>query len=638
MDCLRPSAPLDAGFPSSEQFLRGRLLGGRYLIEQMIGAGAMGRVYRARHVGLGRACAVKIIRERIASPPSGGAPPRESTTLRSAPSRRAGAPCRSAIGAGARARTGARSRSGSAPEGDAVLRFHIEALAASRLDHPNIVRVLDFGCEPADPRGADAGGSDAEAPSLWYLVTEHLDGEDLIDLLNAEPVLPAERILSIMRQLCSALQHAHDAGVIHRDVKPENIRLVPRRGDDGEPFEQVKLLDFGTARLLHDDLTGALSGARLLGVPDEDGAGLVIGTPAYMSPEQAAGQAVDARSDIYACGVLLFEMATGRLPFERPTPVALAAAHVECPPPWPSAFNEAIDPDLEALILQCLRKDPEDRPQSARALREALGHIAQRRARDGAAGHAPANLHRTLARSARAEPAPASRRARSTDGVTTGQAAYAASTPHASTWVGHRPSSRPAAGAPPERPCAPPPGAARPTSSASTWVGHRASSYPPAALAERALPCAPGGAPASAARPSASLAPAHPRRPLDVDEQPAPFMLLRARLSAGRRSQAGARRRHRRRFSPLVVGTIAATILGGTLCLLLGAAGAARAPCTAPPPAHAGAAPPAGASHGDAPGHGGPADTAGAPASERPAPVAIPSRLEADEEPSDGGD
>ncbi|WP_438021000.1 serine/threonine-protein kinase [Sorangium sp. So ce315] len=586
MDCLRSSAPLDAGLPSSERLLRGRLLGGRYLVEQMIGAGAMGRVYRARHVGLGRACAVKIIRERAASPRARGeAGERASTTRSSSPPR--GMDVGGSSGVGERPRSDARSRSGGALAGDAVRRFHVEALAASRLDHPNIVRVLDFGCEPSCPRGAlVAGAGEAPPASLWYLVTEHLDGEDLIDLLNASPILPTERVIAIMRPLCSALQHAHDAGVIHRDVKPENIRLVPRVGDDGEPFEQVKLLDFGTAKLLHDDPSGALSGAPLLAVPDEDGGRLVIGTPAYMSPEQAAGQPVDARSDIYACGVLLFEMATGRLPFERPTPVALAAAHVEAPPPRPSALHPAIDPDLEALILQCLRKNPDDRPQSARALREALGYIALRRAR-GAAEEA-----------ATARGAAASRPAGAT------------------TWVGYRGSSRP--GSAPQDQQSSSPSARRGASSAPTWVGHRSASSLPAPLAELAAPPEPAGppptseapAPAAASLPTsaatplpasaaplpASAAPSPPvtiappspdpgggHRSPKLDAALAPLVLLRARLSGGLRSQSGLRRR-RRRLAPVVLGTVAATVLGGALSLLFSAAGAAFAPLNPPPP------------------------------------------------------
>ncbi|XYI03478.1 serine/threonine-protein kinase [Sorangium sp. So ce1128] len=595
MDCLRSSAPLDAGLPSSERFLRGRLLGGRYLVEQMIGAGAMGRVYRARHVGLGRACAVKIIRERAASPRARGeVSHRACTTRGSAAPRRMDLDPRGSSGVSERSRTDERSRSGGALAGDAVRRFHVEALAASRLDHPNIVRVLDFGCEPAEALGA--GGGSAAPPSLWYLVTEHLDGEDLIDLLNAEPILPAERIVAIMRQLCAALQHAHDAGVIHRDVKPENIRLVPRVGDDGAPIEQVKLLDFGTAKLLHDDGPGALAGAPRLAVLDEDCGRLVIGTPAYMSPEQAAGQAVDARSDIYACGVLLFEMATGRLPFERPTPVALAAAHVDSPPPRPGALQPTIDPDLEALILQCLRKNPDERPQSARALREALAHIALRLARPAAEDGAAASRARPPARSARAAASPSSRWMTAAEEAAAGRGAAASRAACATTWVGYR-ASLSSGIAPLDQPCSPP-SPRRDASSAPTWVGHRSSPCAPAALAELAAPPAPIGAPSTSDAPPAAAVPspepAGADRRTKLDAALGPFFLLRARLSGGPRSQSGLRRRRRRRLAPVVLGTVAATILGGSLCLLFNAAAAALAPLTSPSPARDAAAAPAG--------------------------------------------
>ncbi|WP_437767344.1 protein kinase [Sorangium sp. So ce281] len=591
MDCLRASAPLDAGLPSSERFLRGRLLGGRYLVEQMIGAGAMGRVYRARHLGLGRACAVKVIHERVAAPRAGGrASHRLCTTRVAASPRGEGAGHRGSSGVSERSCSDERSRSGGARAGDAVLRFHVEALAASRLDHPNIVRVLDFGCEPVSLHGAlgaSADGHEAAPPSLWYLVTEHLDGEDLIDLLNAAPILPPERIASIMRQLCSALQHAHDAGVIHRDVKPENIRLVPRIDDDGAPFEQVKLLDFGTAKLLHGDRSGAFGGSPLLPVPDEDGGRLVIGTPAYMSPEQAAGQRVDARSDVYACGVLLFEMATGRLPFERPTPVALAAAHVESPPPRPSAIHPAFDPDLEALILQCLRKNPDDRPQSARALREALGYIALRQARSAADERAAAS--RSPRPSEGARPATAS----SSPWSSSAEDAAAARSAGASTWVGYRSPSLPES-APPDRPCAPP-ATRRDDSSAPTWVGHRSTPCPPAALVEAASPPAPDGAPpVDAAPPPAEVAPpAH--APASAQRTPAlePLLLLRAHRSSGSRSLVALRRRRRGRLAPVVIGTVAATVLGGSLCLLFNAASAALATLTSPSPERDGEAPPA---------------------------------------------
>jgi len=288
--------------------LEGRLLGGKYRVGPLLGSGAMGHVYRASHVELGRTCAVKVIR---------GGHDDDAREVH-----------------------------------DAVARFRVEALAASRLDHPNVLRVLDFGRDGTD--------------GLWYLVTEHLSGEDLVDVLNVEPVLSTERSVAIARQIASALGHAHDRGVVHRDIKPENVRLVRAEADDGRVVESVKLLDFGTA--------------KVDGETADDGTGepLVVGTPAYMSPEQAAGADVDARSDLYSCGVLIFEMTTGRLPFERSSPIAQAAAHVECRPPAPSTINPSIDRELESIILWCLRKKPAERPQTARELREALDRVVSR--------------------------------------------------------------------------------------------------------------------------------------------------------------------------------------------------------------------------------------------------------------------
>jgi serine/threonine protein kinase len=270
----------------------------------------MGRVYRARHLALGRTCAVKVILYPQHEPGS------------------------------------------EAPiAADAAARFKIEAFAASRLDHPNILRVLDFGREVSD--------------GLWYLVTEHLEGEDLEDVIDAERVLAPERIVGLMMQACSALQHAHDRGVVHRDLKPQNLRVVLREDEGGRMCETIKIVDFGAARIDGGDA-------------DEEppsGTRVILGTPAYMAPEQASGCKVDGRADIYACGVMLFEMATGRLPFECSSPGELADAHIERTPPAPRSFVPDLDPALESIILWCLRKDPGERPQSARELREALAAL-----------------------------------------------------------------------------------------------------------------------------------------------------------------------------------------------------------------------------------------------------------------------
>ncbi|APR78154.1 serine/threonine protein kinase [Minicystis rosea] len=278
--------------------LSGRILGGRYRVGGLLGAGAMGRVYRAEHVDLGRSCAVKVIHR-----------PDDDED-------------------------GAESEA----------RFRVEALAAARLDHPNVLRILDFGREPHD--------------GLLYLVTEQLDGVDLADTLATDGPFPLARLARVGRGICAALQHAHDRGVVHRDLKPENVLLVRGTGDDGEAVEEVKILDFGTALIDGED------------IGPED---VVLGTPAYMSPEQAAGAVVDGRADIYALGVVLFELATGRLPFDRSTADALAAAHARLAPPRPSAVAPAIDRELESVILACLRKRPRDRPRDARAVRDLLG-------------------------------------------------------------------------------------------------------------------------------------------------------------------------------------------------------------------------------------------------------------------------
>ncbi len=302
------AAPPSPDTMSSARRLVGRVLGGKYLVGPLVGSGAMGRVYLARHLALGRTCAIKVILY-----------PQD------------------------------------APEGEASIegaaaRFKIEALAASRLDHPNILRVLDFGREVSD--------------GLWYLVTEHLEGEDLEDVLDAERLVAPERIVDLMTQACSALQHAHDRGVVHRDLKPQNLRIVLREDEGGRMCETIKIVDFGAAQIDGGEDEAAASGVRL-----------ILGTPAYMAPEQASGCKVDGRADIYACGVLLFEMATGRLPFESSSPEELADAHIERTPPSPRAFVPEIDPDLEAIILWCLQKDPAARPQSARELREALAAL-----------------------------------------------------------------------------------------------------------------------------------------------------------------------------------------------------------------------------------------------------------------------
>ncbi len=279
--------------------LVGRKIADRYQIDAFVGAGAMGEVYRARQLALGTTVAIKVMHPHLANEPTFAA------------------------------------------------RFLREAKAASRIDHPSSIRVLDF--------GEEEGG-------LFYMVMEMLEGTTLDAVLEKEGTLPVARIVRIASQVLAALAVAHDKGVIHRDLKPANIMLLDGDDDDGEAVrDRVKVCDFGVARLT--DVQGERS------VTAE---GLVIGTPEYMSPEQARGESLDARSDIYAMGVLLFQLMTGSVPFDSETPLGTALMHVNDEPTRPTMLNPRVDARLEEICLKAMKKRPEERYASARELRAAL--------------------------------------------------------------------------------------------------------------------------------------------------------------------------------------------------------------------------------------------------------------------------
>jgi serine/threonine-protein kinase len=261
-----------------------------------------------------------------------------------------------------------------ASDTEAVARFHREARSASRLDHENIIRVSDFG-------QTDDG--------LLFLVMELLDGENLAQTLRRGS-LPWRRALTVARDVAIGLSHAHEQGVIHRDLKPENILLVRRgKGRQGMPASlAVKVLDFGLAKLVQVP-KGA--GGELDDSSDGDAepdvaiqsltrTGVVFGTPEYMSPEQAEGRSLDARTDLYALGVVTYQMVTGKLPFSAPTFLALIAKTVNEPPPPLSEQDPSLSVplELEELALRCLAKSPDDRPQSAEELAELLVEIINR--------------------------------------------------------------------------------------------------------------------------------------------------------------------------------------------------------------------------------------------------------------------
>ncbi len=215
-----------------------------------------------------------------------------------------------------------------------IQRFRHEAQAAANLNHPNIVNIYDWGNEG----------------DLYYIVMEYVEGRDLKEVLRSEGRILPERAAEITAEVCAALQFAHRHNLVHRDIKPHNIFLTS--------IGQVKVMDFGIAR------EGNGSGFTQTGV--------VMGTPQYISPEQAQGRPVDGRSDIYSLGVVLYEMLTGRVPFDDPNPVTVAYRHVREDPIPPSVIDPEIPPALEAVIMKAMAKNPANRYQTAQEMKADL--------------------------------------------------------------------------------------------------------------------------------------------------------------------------------------------------------------------------------------------------------------------------
>lgn len=227
---------------------------------------------------------------------------------------------------------------------NAALRFLTEARAASQLNHPNSIAVYDFGTKDGQP----------------YLVMEYLRGKDLARVIYDEGPLPPARITNVLTQVLAALSEAHELGIIHRDLKPENIVLEPlRRGGDF-----VKVLDFGLAKLRADTIAPT----------NVTSPGIVCGTPDYMAPEQGRGDPIDGRSDLYAVGVVLFQLLTGRLPFEADSPTRVVMMHLTVPVPDPRevAPNRNIPPSLVEVVYKALSKDVATRYQDAVEFADAL--------------------------------------------------------------------------------------------------------------------------------------------------------------------------------------------------------------------------------------------------------------------------
>ncbi|MDY0000045.1 MAG: serine/threonine-protein kinase [Polyangia bacterium] len=294
--------PFDPSSVPPEQMgpLTGKLLEQRYLIKEKLGEGGMGVVYRAEHTLMRKEMAVKVLLPQFGS--------YEGITKR----------------------------------------FHREAQSASRLDHPGIIHINDFG-ETAD--------------GMLFIAMELLSGRSLTEIIKKEAPLAVDRAVRIALQLCLALDHAHAQGIVHRDLKPDNVMLAAK----GEAEDIVKVLDFGIAKITEGE-----GSAEAL-----TEAGLVFGTPEYLAPEQAAGQAADPRADLYALGIILYEMLAGERPFTAPTKLELLGKHIhEKPTPLRKAKPDlGIPAELDRVVLRILEKRPEDRFQSAAEIFEAISGI-----------------------------------------------------------------------------------------------------------------------------------------------------------------------------------------------------------------------------------------------------------------------
>jgi serine/threonine-protein kinase len=280
--------------------LIGETLAGKYSIEELIKTGGMGSVYRGKHVLMDKRVAVKVLRPSLAV------------------------------------------------DDDVVARFSREAKAASRISHPHAVNVTDFG---------------ESENGVVFLVMEYLDGQTLKEVIKQDGAMSLDRTAEIVRQVAGALDAAHDQGVIHRDLKSDNIMLSQTNGGDW-----AKVLDFGIAKIQQPE-----------GVRDIDitAANLVIGTPQYMSPEQCSQSGpIDKRSDVYSFGIIVYEMLAGRVPFTGESPTLIMMKQVQDEPPSISEARPDLPVAVAQIISRALAKQPDDRFQSAGELSQALAEAS----------------------------------------------------------------------------------------------------------------------------------------------------------------------------------------------------------------------------------------------------------------------
>ena len=279
--------------PIGASLRAGQTLGGRYDVKALLGAGGMGMVYRAVDRELQEVVAIKTLKPELI-----------------------------------------------AADSTALERFKSEIRLARKISHRNVVRTHDIG----------------EAQGLWFITMEFVEGTSLKELVQSRGRLPVSVLMPIAKQLCRALEVAHEAGVIHRDIKPQNMVV---EGDG-----TLKVMDFGIARLATRTPSQGLTEA-----------GMVVGTPEYMAPEQLLSDEIDARADIYSAGVVLYECLTGSVPFDAPTPIALIARVLEETPVPPHVRFPDIPQPLSALVMRAMEHDRDARPASAAALHDALDQL-----------------------------------------------------------------------------------------------------------------------------------------------------------------------------------------------------------------------------------------------------------------------
>ena len=271
--------------------LNGMTLGGRYELLDIVGEGGMSKVYRARDNILDRIVAVKILKDEFAK------------------------------------------------DRGFVERFRSEALSVARISHPNIVNVFDVGAQDG----------------TYYIVMEYVDGHTLKHLIREQGPLTVEKAVDIAVMICDGVHHAHEKGIIHRDIKPHNI-LITEQGI-------VKVADFGIAQAVS---AGTITYGNN-----------IIGSVHYFSPEQAKGEPVNRTADIYSIGCILFEMVTGSVPFNADSPITIALRHINEEPPSPRATNPEVPPALETIIHKAMAKQPGERFQTAQEMRNALLKVQQ---------------------------------------------------------------------------------------------------------------------------------------------------------------------------------------------------------------------------------------------------------------------